>query len=311
MSGVLAGFFIVWAMIGVGWVVGRTGVLGPHGRYVLNRSTFFVASPALVLVGLLESDVAQVLSLPMLVAGVSGLTTGAILLVAVALFTKRRGPDLVVTAISGSVVNGANMGFPIAAYVLGDISHALPVILFQQAVYTPLYLFVLHRVTEKDAPGPTGAAGVVRSIVANPTIIASALGLALVLLGVRIPAVALEPVRSLADMAIPAMLLAYGLSLHGSRPLAKDDGYRGLIAAASSSKLLLMPVIALGVGLLLGMRGPALYEVVVMAALPTAQNVYVAAARYRASENLARDTVLITTIGTVLVLLLISGVLGV
>ena len=53
MSGVLAGFFIVWSMIGVGWVVGRTGVLGAHGRYVLNRTTFFVASPALVLVGLL------------------------------------------------------------------------------------------------------------------------------------------------------------------------------------------------------------------------------------------------------------------
>src|SRR5699024_2594371 len=43
VGGVLAGFFIVWAMLGVGWVVGRSGVLGPHGRYVLNRSTFFVA----------------------------------------------------------------------------------------------------------------------------------------------------------------------------------------------------------------------------------------------------------------------------
>ena len=308
MSGVLAGFFIVWAMIGVGWVVGRSGVLGPHGRYVLNRSTFFIASPALVLVGLLESDVRAVLSLPMLVAGISGLTTGALLILAVALFTTRRGPDLVVTAISGSVVNGANMGFPIAAYVLGDISHALPVILFQQAVYTPLYLFVLHRVTADPAAGPPG---VLRSIVANPTIIASSVGLLLVLAGVQIPPIALEPVRSLADMAIPAMLLAYGLSLFGSRPLAKDDGYRGLIAVASASKLLLMPVIALGVALLLGLRGTALYEVVVMAALPTAQNVYVAAARYRASENLARDTVLITTIGTVLVLLLISAVLGV
>ena len=308
MSGVLAGFFIVWAMIGVGWVVGRSGVLGPHGRYVLNRSTFFIASPALVLVGLLESDVRAVLSLPMLVAGISGLTTGALLILAVALFTTRRGPDLVVTAISGSVVNGANMGFPIAAYVLGDISHALPVILFQQAVYTPLYLFVLHRVTSDPSAGPPG---VLRSIVANPTIIASSVGLLLVLAGVQIPPIALEPVRSLADMAIPAMLLAYGLSLYGSRPLAKDDGYRGLIAVASASKLLLMPVIALGVALLLGLRGTALYEVVVMAALPTAQNVYVAAARYRASENLARDTVLITTIGTVLVLLLISAVLGV
>ena len=308
MSGVLAGFFIVWSMIGVGWVVGRTGVLGAHGRYVLNRTTFFVASPALVLVGLLGSDVRSVFSLPMLVAGLSGLGTGALLIAGVALFTKRRGADLVVTAISGSVVNGANMGFPIAAYVLGDISHALPVILFQQAVYTPLYLFVLHRVTEKDAQG---AAGVLRSIVANPVIIASAIGLVLVLLGVKVPGVVLEPVQSLADMAIPAMLLAYGLSLHGSRPLAKDDGYRGLIAVASGAKLLAMPLIALGIGLLLGMRGASLYEVVVMAALPTAQNVYVAAARYRASENLARDTVLITTIGTVLVLLLISAVLDV
>ena len=308
MSGVLAGFFIVWAMIGVGWVAGRTGVLGPHGRYVLNRSTFFIASPALVLVGLLESDVTEVLSLPMAVAGISGLATGAIVLGAVALLTRRSGADLVMTAISGSVVNGANMGFPIAAYVLGDISHALPVILFQQAVYTPLYLFVLHRVTVDSSPG---LGGVLRSVVANPTIIASAIGLLLVLLGARIPEVVLEPVQSLADMAIPAMLLAYGLSLHGSRPLAKDDGYRGLIAVASGSKLLLMPVIAVGVGLLLGLRGASLYEVVVMAALPTAQNVYVAAARYSASENLARDTVLITTIGTVLVLLVISAVLGV
>ncbi|MDN5822000.1 MAG: AEC family transporter [Brachybacterium sp.] len=307
MTGVLAGFFIVWSMIGVGWVVGRAGVLGPHGRYVMNRATFFIASPALVLVGLLESDVAEVLSLPMAVAGISGLATGGILILVVAVFTRRRGPDLVVTAISGSVVNGANMGFPIALYVLGDISHALPVILFQQAIYTPLYLFVLHRATEDDAPGP---AGVLRSIVANPTIIASAIGLLLVLAGVDIPAVALEPVRSLANMAIPAMLLAYGLSLYGSRPLAKDDGYRGLIALASSAKLLLMPIIALGVGLLLGLHGASLFEVVVMAALPTAQNVYVAAARYRASENLARDTVLITTIGTVAVLLLISAVLG-
>lgn len=308
MTGVLAGFFIVWSMIGVGWVVGRTGVLGPHGRYVLNRSTFFVASPALVLVGLLESDVREVLSLPMAVAGISGLVTGAIVLAAVALLTRRHGADLVMTAVSSSVVNGANMGFPIALYVLGDISHALPVILFQQAVYTPLYLFVLHRVTEKESTGP---AGVLRSIVANPVIIASAVGLVLVLVGVKIPAVALEPIQSFADMAIPAMLLAYGLSLYGSRPLAKDDGYRGLIAVASGSKLLLMPVIALGVGLLLGLRETSLFEVVVMAALPTAQNVYVAAARYRASENLARDTVLITTIGTVLVLLLISAVLDV
>lgn len=308
MTGVLAGFFIVWSLIAVGWVAGRTGILGPHGRYVLNRATFFIASPALVLVGLLSSDVGEIFSVPMAVAGISGLATGGLLILVVRLFTKRRGAELVVSAISGSVVNGANMGFPIAAYVLGDISHALPVILFQQAVYNPLYLFVLHQVTEKESLGP---AGIARSIGANPTIIAGAVGMVLAVLGVTIPQVVLEPIQSLADMAIPAMLLAYGLSLHGSKPLAKDDGYRGLIALSSTAKLAVMPLIAFGIGLLFGLSGSSLYEVVVMAALPTAQNVYVAAARYRAAENLARDTVLITTIGTVLVLLLISGLLGV
>jgi malonate transporter and related proteins len=308
VTGVLAGFFIVWSLIAVGWVAGRTGVLGPHGRYVLNRASFFIASPALVLVGLLSSDIRDVFSVPMAVAAISGLTTGALLIAGLRLFSKRRGTELVVAAISGSVVNGANMGFPIAAYVLGDISHALPVILFQQAVYNPLYLFVLHQVTEKESLRP---AGIARSIAANPTIIAGAVGLVLALIGVTVPDVVLEPIQSLADMAIPAMLLAYGLSLHGSKPLAKDDGYRGLIALSSGAKLLGMPLIALGAGLLFGLSGHALYEVVVMAALPTAQNVYVAAARYRAAEHLARDTVLITTIGTVLVLLLISGVFGI
>lgn len=79
---------------------------------------------------------------------------------------------------------------------------------------------------------------------------------------------------------------------------------------SSATKLVVMPLIALGIGAALGLRGQDLYAVVVMAALPTAQNVYVAAARYEASENLARDTVLVTTIGTVVVLLVLAGVLG-
>src|SRR5690625_6264583 len=73
----------------------------------------------------------------MAVAAPAGLSAGLLMVLVLRLLTKRRGRDLVVGAISSSVVNGANMGFPIAAYVLGDISHAIPVILFQQAIYTP------------------------------------------------------------------------------------------------------------------------------------------------------------------------------
>ena len=310
MSGVLAGFFIVWAMIGVGWVVGRTGVLGPHGRYVLNRSTFFIRFPRLlVLIGLLESEVREVLSRPMLVAAISGLLTGVIVLLAVRVFTKRRGADLIMTAISGSSGQRREHGIPdrrlcSRRHLPRPARDPVPA----SGVHAAPILFVLHRVTVEDSPG---TAGVLRSIVAYLTIIASTIGLLLVLAGVQIPPVALEPVRSLANMAIPAMLLAYGLSLYGSRPLAKDDGYRGFdrrrleLQAAADAGDRGRCGAAAGPAGRLPVRGRG------DGGAATAQNVYVAAARYRASENLARDTVLITTIGTVLVLLLISAVLGV
>lgn len=309
MSGVLSGFFIVWSLIATGWVVGRSGVLGDpaHARFVLNRATFFVASPALVLLSLLDSDVHALLGAPLLVAASAGLITGALVFALVRLTTRRSSADVAITAICSSVANGANMGFPIATYVLGSPSHALPVILFQQAVYTPLYQFVLHAVTSSGRPD---ARTVVRGVVTNPTIIAAAIGIVLVALGVRVPDLLLQPLHSLAGLAIPGMLMAFGLSLIGSRPLAKDAGNRPLIAVATACKLLLMPLVALGVALALGLRGHALEAVVVMAALPTAQNVFVAASRYGASEELARDTVLVTTIGTVLTLMGVSLALG-
>ena len=44
------------------------------------------------------------------------------------------------------------------------------------------------------------------------------------------------------------------------------------------------------------MDGQALFAVVVTSALPTAQNVFVAASRYRTGLTVAKDTVLITTV---------------
>jgi len=46
--GVFSGFAVVWAVILVGFFVGKKGILGPDARVTLNRLTFFVASPALL-----------------------------------------------------------------------------------------------------------------------------------------------------------------------------------------------------------------------------------------------------------------------
>ncbi len=50
-----------------------------------------------------------------------------------------------------------------------------------------------------------------------------------------------------------------------------------------------------GVGAALGLDGAELYAALILAALPTAQNVYNYAATYEVGETVARDTVFLTT----------------
>jgi len=73
----------------------------------------------------------------------------------------------------------------------------------------------------------------------------------------------------------------------------------------------LQPVVAYTVArYALGVEGHALLAVVVTSALPTAQNIFVHATRYDRATVLARDTILITTVGSVPVILLIAALLG-
>jgi predicted permease len=71
-----------------------------------------------------------------------------------------------------------------------------------------------------------------------------------------------------------------------------------------------MPVVAWAVGhFAFGLTGTALFGVVLLAALPTAQNVFNYAQRYDRGVALARDTVLITTIGAIPVLVIAAALL--
>jgi malonate transporter and related proteins len=319
---VLSGFTVIWVIILVGYATGRSRVLGEHGQPVLSRVAFFVASPALLFDTLAAADVETVLGPQLLVAGISAFAAAALyLLLARFILPKRSGSETVIGALSASLVNSANLGIPIAAYVLGDAALAAPVLIFQLAVYTPIYVAALDSTTMAEArarrqgPHTTGhdaapAAGPKRSpnrwvafwwqvghIAMNPMIIGSVLGLVFSATGWRLPGPVAESVSLIAGASIPAMLLAFGMSLVGSRPLEKAAGRRPDVALASIIKLLVHPLLAwLVAGPLFGMEGNDLLIAVVLGSLPTAQNIFVSASRYETGMVVSKDTILVTTI---------------
>ncbi|WP_115933378.1 AEC family transporter [Citricoccus nitrophenolicus] len=322
MLEVISGFTVVWVIILVGYVTGRSRVLGDHGQPVLSRLAFFVASPALLFDTLSAADVQSVLGPQLLVAGISAFAAaGLYLLLARFILPKRDGSETVIGALSASMVNSANLGIPIAAYVLGDAALAAPVLIFQLAIYTPIYVASLDSTTLAEArrraaaegqsghdagrsPGPKRPPNrwvafwrQVGHIAVNPMIIGSVLGLAFSATGWSLPEPIAESVSLIAGASIPAMLLAFGMSLVGSKPFEKAAGRRPDVALASVIKLLIHPLLAWVVaGPLFGMEGNELLIAVVLGSLPTAQNVFVSASRYETGMVASKDTILITTV---------------
>lgn len=114
----------------------------------------------------------------------------------------------------------------------------------------------------------------------------------------------------MAGLAVPAALVAYGMSLHGApRPAA--GAVAGQVWLAVGLKTCCQPLIAYALGRwVAGLDGTALLAVTVTSALPTAQNVFVYVAAYGHDTLVARDTILIGTMLSVPVLVLLAFLLG-
>ncbi|QTV79969.1 AEC family transporter [Microbacterium sp. NIBRBAC000506063] len=307
MLDTLTGFAVVGLAIVVGYVLGRIDLLGPHGRYVLARLTFFVLSPFLLFVVLAEADAAMLFSALLPASALSAIAVMT-LYVLIARLTWRRGiGETVIGALSAGQVNSNNIGIPISLYLLGSAAFPAPVILLQLIVFTPITLTLLDLATSEKGSSIWRILGRTAS---NPIVIGSVAGTLVSVSGVALPPIVMEPASLLANACVPVLLISYGLSLHGTRVLG-PHGRRRDVLLASALKLLIMPLVGWVVAQFLFQLPPAeVLIVVVLAALPTAQNVFNYAQRYNVGEAISRDTIFLTTIGCVPVLLLATLLLG-
>lgn len=295
MSGVLEGFLVIGVVVAVGYIAGRTRVLSPAATQVLSRTAFFIATPALLFVTLLRAEIGAVLSSELVVAAITS-SLACLLYVPVGLFRRRPAAETGVGAMASGYVNAGNLGIPIATYALGDASKIAPVLLFQLAVLTPVFTTALDLLSKRALGGRPPLGRALAAPLRNPIAIATAAGLLCSGTGISPPQAVLAPIELLADLAVPAMLLAFGISLHGAPRPGRSPAGVAALASIVLIKNLVQPLLALLVGVLLQLRGEELVTVAICAALPTAQNVFGYAVRFEQGSTLAREAVLTTTL---------------
>ena len=307
MQGVLEGFATIGTIIALGYLLAHIRILGADSQLLLSRLAFFVASPALMVTVLGGTDVTDVLSRS-LVASTAGIAVAALLYVAVAALVWRRSlGHTVIGALSAAYVNAGNLGLPIAAYVLGDAAYIAPVLLVQLLVMQPLALALLDSAEDRSR---VSLRGILSRPFRNPLTVGSIIGVLLSVTSTELPRPIEDPLVLIGGMAVPAMLLAYGVSLKlGPRPGAGASTVE--IGYITFLKLVVQPLTAYLVARFVFDLGDlALLAVTVTAALPTAQNIFIHATRYGQAPILARDAIFVTTLLSVPTLFVIAAFLA-
>jgi len=306
VAGVFDGFATIVVLIALGAVLAQLGVIDAAGQRTLSTLAFFVASPALLLTVLEDSDLDAVFS-DNIVAMAAAVVVSATPSVAVSLARRRGLGDTVVGTLCSSYQNAGNLGIPIAAYVLGDPALVAPLLLMQLLVLQPFALTLLD-VADSDQRPHLGR--ILTRPVRNPITIGSLLGVVLAATDVDLPSAVQDPLALVGGMAVPAMLLAYGVSLRLG-PLPGRGVPAADLAITVALKMVVQPLAAYAVGrFALGLEGDALLAVTVLSALPTAQNVFIIASRYDRAVLLARDAIFVSTIVSVPAIVAITALVA-
>ncbi|MEV6600898.1 AEC family transporter [Actinoplanes sp. NPDC051346] len=298
MISALSGFALIGAIVLVGWVVARWGGLPENAEAVLGRLVYSVLTPCLLFTVVAAADLPVLLSEPLLVSAVAAFVCFGL---SVLVTARRDRGTQIVGALAAGYTNANYVGIPVATYVLHDAALVVPIVMLQLLVVTPVALTLL----EIAATGRTSVRSTVMTPLRNPLIVAVLLGLVVCVSGLRIPAVLAQPVATIGSAAVPVVLIAFGMSLLGRRVL-EPGADRVATIAAVALKTVVMPVLAFVLALALGLRRDATYAVVVLAALPTAQNIFLYAQRFQTGLLLVRDAIFLSTVASVPVLLLIA-----
>lgn len=304
MLDVLTGFAIIFTVIAVGFLLAHRGVIGQgEARLQLNRIAFWACTPALIFSSVSTSDTSAFLSPVVGVIAVASVATMLQYWLLSALLFRRSFAETMAGAAASSYYNSVNIGLPIATYVIGDATYVVPALVLQMAVLSPVIIAGLNA-------GGASLRSIGGSIVAGitaPVVLAAFAGFAVSASGWEVPEPVLAPLEILGGASIPLILMSFGASLKGDAVLTHD---RLPTLTATLLKLVGMPAIALGVGYALGLDGTELYAALILAALPTAQNVYNYAATYQVGQTVSRDTVFLTTFLSLPAMLAIAALFG-
>ena len=265
----------VFLLIAIGWFVRATWLPEDSLWRPIEKLAYYLLIPALVIHDLYLADLGSLPFARMAIAllGAIAIMTALLLILRPVLSPLLIRRDKSFTSVfQGSIRANFFIILGAAPALLPADSAALVIVAVAFFTVTVNILSVLV-LARWGSEGEADLASLLKKLLTNPFIVATAIGIGANVSGLEVPHVVDTTIAMLAGAGVPAALLTAGSGLR----LASIGEHLPGILAASTARLLAMPAIAYGLGWLLGLEAPVLAMLVLFHGQPTSTSSYVLA----------------------------------
>ncbi|WP_432696897.1 AEC family transporter [Marinobacterium sp. YM272] len=302
MDGILTALWPVFALLVIGYLARRLDFPGAAFWPPAEKATYFVLFPCLLVNRLSRADLASVQS-SQLVAAVLSMLLILSLLVLLVRPLMRIDNAKFTSVYQGSLRFNTYVALAVSAVLLPQQGIVLAAVLAAVMIPTLNLLCVLVFAWFGESR-PT-LRGILRTLSRNPLILACLLGIALNLTGIGMPAPVAPVLDLLGRMALPLGLLAVGAALN-LRALTSSGP---AVVAASLFKLIVCPLLAVGLAALFALSPAATLVLLIFASVPTATTAYILARQLGGDAELMANIITTQTLLSLLTMPLVLLIL--
>ncbi|MEU6867984.1 AEC family transporter [Streptomyces sp. NPDC046876] len=294
----------VLAAFGGGVLLARRKVVPAEASKAFADYAFLFAVPCYLFGNIYASDLGALFDW----RAIGGYTAAAALAVAVLVcastaYGVREPRAVALRVMAGVQVNTAYFAVPVFITVFGTAAPIFPVLLFQVCVLSLVVIAIMELGRAGAGAGSPGQR-LRRALTASlttPLVLACNAAILLNLVSVHVPRVVLDGAAFVGDSASPVALFALGLHLGGLGLDVRGTTREEL--ALIGFKCLAFPLLTWAVcGVAFGVRGEWLAYLVLIAAMPTPQNLFIFAQRYDVGVDLSASLVIKSSVVSLLLI---------
>lgn len=278
-------------IVGVGWLLRRTGILRREDAHPINRVIIYAGLPAMIFRAVHGAKLGPDLAL------VAAVAWGVFVVSALLAWSLTRALRLPRPVAGGFILaaalgNTGYIGYPITSALLGETG-LVRAIFYDVFGTVGCLLIVGLFVAERFGDAQENRVNPLREALTFPAVIALFVGLAL--RSVAVPELVSNGIDALANLVVPLIMISVGVSL---RPGAIRE-QAGPLAFLTALRLVVAPLVAFAIGSVLLGDPDALRVVVLEAGMPSMMLTLVIGERFGLDTDFIAAAIMVTTVACI------------